>query len=259
MKEVLHHQASLRDAASRWNLNFVTLSRYVKRAKLQGSDTIINLSMKTKQVCLRCFNFAAFSCIILCCFITYVHTVFFLFQIITDDEEAALKNYILKASKLYRGLNKQSVKKLAYEFGKAKNINIPANWLKNKAAGEEWLKGFRRRHKETSLRQPEATSLARASAFNKHNVEAFFTNLKQVLSSTEGKITPQNIYNLDETGVWTVQKPKQIFAAIGVKQVSRVTSAEHGENMTMCACINALGHALPPAYFFHRSISNSIC
>ena len=95
----------------------------------------------------------------------------------------ALSNYILKASKLYHGLNKQDVKKLAYEYGLAKKFNVPVNWIKNKSAGEDWLKGFRRRHKNISLRQPEQTSLARVSAFNKHNVEAFFSNFKEVLIS----------------------------------------------------------------------------
>ena len=91
-----------------------------------------------------------------------------------DDEEVALKDYIVKASKLYYGLSKHDVKKLAYEIGIAKDLSIPANWLKNKSAGEDWLKGFRKRDKDVSLRHPEAASLARASAFNKQSVEAFF-------------------------------------------------------------------------------------
>ena len=85
-----------------------------------------------------------------------------------------MKDYIVKASKLYHGLSKHDVKKLAYEFGIARDLSIPANWIKNKSAGEDWLKGFRKRYKDISLRHPEATSLAQASAFNKHNAEVFF-------------------------------------------------------------------------------------
>ena len=95
--------------------------------------------------------------------------------------------------------------------------------------------------------------MAQASAFNKHNVEAFFSNLQQVLTTAATRtISPQNIYNLDETGICTVQKPKQIFATTGIKQVGRITSAERGENVTLCACINAIGHAWPPVYIFPR-------
>ena len=165
-----------------------------------------------------------------------------------DDEEVALKDDIVKASKLYLGPSKHDVKKLAYKFEIAKDLSIPANWLKNKSAGENWLKGFRKRHKVISLRHPEATSLARASAFNKHNVEAFFSNLQQVLTTAATEtIPPQKIYNLDETEIYTVQKPKQIFATTGIKQVGRITSAELGKNIALCACINAIGHALPPS------------
>ena len=91
-----------------------------------------------------------------------------------DDEEMALMEYIVKASKLYQGLSKRDVKKLAYEFGIATDLSIPVNWLKNKSAGENWLEGFRKRHKDISPRHPEATSLARASAFDKHNIKGFF-------------------------------------------------------------------------------------
>ena len=44
-----------------------------------------------------------------------------------DDEEVALKVYIVKAFKLYHGLSKHDVKKLAYEFGIAKDLSIPYN------------------------------------------------------------------------------------------------------------------------------------
>ena len=80
-------------------------------------------------------------------------------------------------------------------------------------------------------------------------MENFFHDLREVY--TQGyNISPQNIFNLDETGVSTVQKPRQIFAQAGTKQVERITSGERGENVTMCACVNATGNALPPAFVF---------
>ena len=43
---------------------------------------------------------------------------------------------------------------------------------------------------------------------------------------------------------------RQIFVQAGTKQVGRVTFC--GENVTMCACVNAIGNALPPAFGFPR-------
>ena len=80
---------------------------------------------------------------------------------------------------MFYGLNKLQVKQLVYKFALSKNKTIPNNWLRNKPAGEDWLKGFRNRHKTLSLRLPEATSIARASAFNKHNVGCFLITYKK--------------------------------------------------------------------------------
>ena len=135
-------------------------------------------------------------------------------------------------------------KQLAYMFAKNKKIKMPQNWIRDEAAGEDWLKGFRKRKAGITLRQPEPTSLARAAAFNRQNVKCFFHNLREVYTRGNN-IFPQNIFKLDDTGVSTVQISRQIFAQAGTKQVGRIASGERGKNVTMCACVNATGDALP--------------
>ena len=152
---------------------------------------------------------------------------------------------------MFYGLTKLQVRQLAYKFAIQKSKFLPSNWMKNEEAGEDWLKGFRNRNKDISLQQPEATSLARAAVFNKHNVESFSNNITDVLTRGQ-QIPPYNIFNFDETGISSVQNSSKTFAAAGTKQVGRITSAERGENVTMCACINAIENALPPAFIFPR-------
>jgi len=60
---------------------------------------------------------------------------------------------------------------------------------------------------QLSIRSPEVTSTGRATAFNKHTVKEYFENLANVLAKHQ--FTPDRIYNVDETGVTTVQSPKK--------------------------------------------------
>lgn len=60
------------------------------------------------------------------------------------------------------------------------------------------------------------------------------------------------LYNMDETGVTTVQTPKKIVTEKGKKQVGSVTSAERGELVTVVCAVNATGNAVPPMFIFPR-------
>ena len=100
------------------------------------------------------------------------------------------------------------------------------------------------------MRQPEATSLARAAAFNKVNVQKYFDLLQSLIQDFE--IRGKDIYNLDESGYATVQKVPKIIAQKGQKQVAPITSRERGELVTLCGIISATGVALPPVLVFPR-------
>ncbi len=104
------------------------------------------------------------------------------------------------------------------------------------------------RHPTISFRVPESTSLSRNTSFNKYNVELFFNNLVSVLEAN--KFNSNDIWNIDETGVGTVQKPVKIIAEKRKKRVGGMTFAERGTNVTMVFGINALGNSVPPMFVF---------
>lgn len=90
-------------------------------------------------------------------------------------------SYIQKAAHLHYGLTQRDVCLLAFQFAKRNNKKYDTSWDVNNMEGKYWLRNFRKKyaHHQLSLRKPEATSLARSTAFNKTNVALFFDNYKK--------------------------------------------------------------------------------
>nr|XP_023028069.1 uncharacterized protein LOC111516119 [Leptinotarsa decemlineata] len=191
-EEVEIRGRSLRDAASPYNINYMSLSRFIKKKEAYQANPVAS-------------------------------------------------NY---------GLTTKETRVIAYQLAEKYNKKIPETWRQNKKAGEMWLKLFMKRHPNLSLRLPQPTSMARATSFNKTNVAIFFDNYTGVLSKHE--LDAKDIWNIDETGITTVQKPDRIIARRGEKQVSAMTSAERGNLVTLASAGNAIGNYILLMFVFPR-------
>jgi hypothetical protein len=160
--------------------------------------------------------------------------------------------YLLKAADIYYGLSPKEVRKLAYQYATELKIDpVPEGWSKNKQAGADWFSAFIKRHQKLSIRKPQATSLARATAFNKTTVADFFAKLSIVYERFPN-ISPHDIWNVDETGITTVQKPDRIIARKGCRQVGAMTSGERGTLVTLAIAVSAGGNSILPFFVFPR-------
>ncbi|XP_063241264.1 tigger transposable element-derived protein 6-like [Bacillus rossius redtenbacheri] len=139
--------------------------------------------------------------------------------------------------------------KLAFEIAKKNNLSTHFNKEKEEA-GKEWFEGFMRRYPQLSLRQPEATSLARAAGFNKPVVNKFFDELEKNVD--QEKITAARIFNMDETSHTVVQRPEKVIAQRGKHQVGGITACERGQNVTGVYVMNAVGLFIPPMLIYAK-------
>ena len=145
--------------------------------------------------------------------------------------ERKICDLAIQRDMLFYGLTKQSLQQLAYEVAKLNNVPHPFTCEK---AGRAWLDGFMKRHPQLTYRTPEPTALARCSAFNRTQVNRFYDNLWSVISQHNFLSRPNDIYNMDETGVKTsASKPPRVISVKGKKQVGVVATAERGQLTTV--------------------------
>ena len=126
-----------------------------------------------------------------------------------EDIEAQLVQHAIDLEARFYGLTPQNLRRLAYQIAEINQVKPRFNH-DEKLAGKKWLREFLKCHPEISLRLPEATSLARASGFNRSQIDAFFNLLTKTVE--ENNISADHIYNMDESGISVVQKMTKILA-----------------------------------------------
>lgn len=220
INRVLQNNETIRSVAKDLNICHVTLSRYLKKVRQNNENALKDYGYSKHK------------------------------QVFSDTQLDELVSYIKHCSKIYFGLSPKEVRRFAYDCAVAFDVAVPESWRRDNAAGEDWFTSFLKKHPTLSIRTPEATSIGRATNFNKPNVDAFFNKLAAVRDKFE--FTASEIWNLDETGLTTVQRLGKIVAQKGIKQVGGITSSERGVLVTMCIAVNAIGNHVPPMFLFPR-------
>ena len=117
------------------------------------------------------------------------------------------------------GMTLIDIRRLVFQYCEANKIKHSFNQA-HKMAGEDWAAGFLKRHRNLSVRKPEAVSIFRAAGFNREKVSRFYDALEAVMFKDNVQIIPAtNIYNVDESGYTVCHKPKKIVGKRGKKLV----------------------------------------
>ncbi|XP_063245200.1 uncharacterized protein LOC134546350 [Bacillus rossius redtenbacheri] len=169
--------------------------------------------------------------------------------LLTDQEESLLCNRIFRLGEVGVPLNAQLLRRSVYSFCELNSINHPFN-KNSQMAGKKWLKLFLQRHPDISKRKAQAMNAGRAAKLNKVIVGDYFVKLREILEAHNLVGHPEKIYNIDEKGCrLTLHKQQQVYGRKGNKRVHLV-APEHAQNVTIVACGNAIGQAIPPMILF---------
>ena len=94
-------------------------------------------------------------------------------MIFSEEMETELPTYIKQLAEQFHGISRNKCRALIVEYGIKNNVNVPDCWKENKMTGEHSGISFKERN-SLAIITPEATSLARASAFNRLTVGRFY-------------------------------------------------------------------------------------
>ena len=120
--------------------------------------------------------------------------------------EKDLAEHVQALADMFHGLSVSKCIILAYNYAVENYLPVPKGWKVNGKAGtDRWL-GFKSRNK-LSVRKPEATSFARATAFNRPTVSRFYDKLAEAMDSNTFEVS--DIFNCDETGAPPCKSPKK--------------------------------------------------
>ena len=115
--------------------------------------------------------------------------------------------------------------------------------------GRGWMRWFRRRHPELTLRAAQGLEEGRARGLNSVSVASFYENLRQVYEKHQ--YSPSQIWNADESGAQAGRNGggTLVFARRGSRSV-HTTVPDNREHITVLSCVNAAGAYIPNFYIF---------
>ena len=112
-----------------------------------------------------------------------------------------------------------------------------------------WWRSFRDRQGDLSLRRGDNTAHVRMDAVNEETISDYFALLQTVMQKHGITNSPEQIYNVDESGVPLDPKAPNIVTKTGAKKVRYCSTGRKGR-ITIVACGSATGQVIPPTVIF---------
>ena len=169
------------------------------------------------------------------------------FSIEQEDELEDLVMYYAR-----RGFPFTDEKLCQLAFGLASRTQRKGFSPIKKAAGRKWLRGYLKRKPNLQRKNSQNISAARAMGANPYQIEKFFDLLIQWIRKWGLEFLPNNIWNIDESGVTDVPKVQKVIGVTG-ERAFQMVAADKGETTTVVTYISTGGVVVPPMVIFKGS------
>ena len=161
--------------------------------------------------------------------------------VLTEEEEGLIARTIIYLARAGFPCDRRDLKDIVGSF--ASSMGRAAPW--ETTPGKEWIRGFERRWSDVlRCRKPELLTKARAEGLSAEVINLFFEMYADLVH--ENHLTPDRIFNLDESGLATDTRCQNVF----VSKMDRDTylrSATCGKlTYSVLFCASACGVFMPP-------------
>ncbi len=157
---------------------------------------------------------------------------------LTSAEEKELSSFLVDVAKAGHGKTRKQVKTIVEGVAREKGV------LKKDRVSDGWWRRFLARQPLLLLRKGDATAEVRMECVNPEASSSYFELLKDVLTEHDLMESPGQLYNVDETGMPFDHRPPKVITKRGHKKV------RYKSQITVIACVSAVGQAIPPFVIF---------
>ena len=179
---------------------------------------------------------------------------------LNEAEEKKLSEFLVETAAVGYGKSRAEIMAIAEKTIK-KKAEKTTDTTKNKGGLRKdkitngWFDSFMKRHPYLSLRKGDATGVDRMDAITPAAINHYFDLLKEVLDEYKLMNCPGQIYNVDETGLAYEHRPQKLVTLKGQQKV-RCRTANNKSQITVVACVNAIGQAIPPYVIYDAKTLN---
>lgn len=158
------------------------------------------------------------------------------------EVEKSLAEHLVTMAKWGFALTRNDVMNVTKEYVEQNALTVP---FKENMPGKYWFIHFCQRNRLSLKNMERLEKCRRRATSDPFIIYEFYDIVEQELKSLELLGKPENIYNLDETCFCIDADKVKLVSGVGQKAYKQQEGTGR-ENITVMACVSAVGTALPP-------------